>query len=243
MRISVSFASLVLVLGMAGFAPPPSLSVPFVGCASDGQDNPLPPPTGKAVKVEIDQALASQLAWYKADGAPGVLAPRGWTCFSTHGSLGASLFIAPTLPSGEEILHPWRGMDGPGIQLSVDFGGTAGRFGVARLIARYFPERIAFTQRVIEEGIEPARNFPAGYLPGDRIRRINPNLVEFDTPRGVEGQGTMSWLRVNNLAIHGAVKIEGADVEPETVQLSVRVQPAMADLVAPIIARFEHEDR
>src|ERR1700729_1277487 len=72
-------------------APAPSavVTVPFVGCASDGQMGPQKAPNGKNLAVAIPAAMANRLAYYKGENSSGVLAPRGWNCFSTYGSNGA----------------------------------------------------------------------------------------------------------------------------------------------------------
>ena len=66
--------------------------VPFVGCASDGQAGPQAAPAGPSKAVAVPAATAQRLAWYKAQYGPGVLAPRGWHCFSTYGSNAPHLF-------------------------------------------------------------------------------------------------------------------------------------------------------
>jgi hypothetical protein len=43
-----------------------SESVPFVGCASDGQLGPIAAPKGAAKTVGVDAATAAQLAYYQA---------------------------------------------------------------------------------------------------------------------------------------------------------------------------------
>ena len=72
------------------------VSVPFKGCASDGQMGPEEAPKGKSVSRPITAKAASQLAYYKSEnGDAGVLGPRGWYCFGTYGSGGDALYISP----------------------------------------------------------------------------------------------------------------------------------------------------
>ena len=80
---------------------------------------------------------------------------------------------------------------GPAVVLTDDFGGTSGRFDVAKIAARVFagPEK-AFVASVIAEGIEPKENFPAGPYPADKLTYKTPTLVEFATPAGKDGLGT-----------------------------------------------------
>src|ERR1039458_1109977 len=126
-------ASLVLCAGVAGTqttfaqakssgAPAQSaaVTVPFVGCASDGQGGPLKAPIGKSKVVAIPAAAALRLAYYKAEYSSGVLAPRGWNCFSTYGSNGASLFVSPDPMDSKTLLSlDWKGFTGPAVQISV----------------------------------------------------------------------------------------------------------------------------
>ena len=124
-----------------------TVTVPFVGCASDGQAGPQAAPSGKSLTVTIPAGVAQRLAYYKAEYSAGVLAPRGWHCFSTYGSNGASLFVSPEPMDSKTLLSlDWKGFTGPAIQISVSDGGTSGRFEVAKVIARVFPEYKAFAQ-------------------------------------------------------------------------------------------------
>lgn len=70
-------------------------SVPFVGCASDGQVGPRKAPHGKSKSMPLSPALANQLAYYQAEEGSGVLAPREWHCFSTYGSSAAHCLLHP----------------------------------------------------------------------------------------------------------------------------------------------------
>ena len=88
-------------------------SVPFVGCASDGQVGPRKAAHRKPKVLALSPELASQLAYYQAQEGSGVLAPRGWYCFSTYGSNGGSLFVAPQLIESK-LMFSENGRDFPG---------------------------------------------------------------------------------------------------------------------------------
>jgi hypothetical protein len=119
--------------------------IPFVGCASDGQAGPQAAPTGSSKTLAISAAGAERLAWYKALYGPGVLAPRGWHCFSIYGSDGSNLFVSPDAIDSKTLLSvDWKGFAGQVIEISVSSGGTSGRFEVAKVIARVFPAYKAF---------------------------------------------------------------------------------------------------
>jgi len=66
-----------------------SITVPFVGCRSDGQVGPVEAAKGTSPSLSITPKETQQLAYYSLETGLGVLAPRGWYCFGTYGS-GAS---------------------------------------------------------------------------------------------------------------------------------------------------------
>lgn len=215
--------------------------VPFVGCASDGQAGPQAAPTGQSKAVAISAASAQRLAWYKALYGPGVLAPRGWHCFSTYGSNGANLFISPGPIDAKTVLLPsdWKGFGGPAIQISIAEGGTSGRFDVAKVIARVFPAYKQFAQNVIAEGLEPASDFPFGPYPNDKLTDRGTNIVEFETPANTTGLGTDSRLLPSASPIDGVAIITGTDTD--LIQLSAQVSTKDRDLIPLIVQQVESD--
>jgi hypothetical protein len=195
--------------------------------------------------VPIEAKAVARLAYYKAEAEDGfgVLAPRGWYCFGTYGSNGANLYVSPNPIRGDDVLlgkDGWKGFAGPAVQLSVESGGTSGRFGVARMMARVFPNRHEFVERVIAEGIEPASDFPSGSYPKDRLTYRGKELVEFTTPAETEGLGTQSRLLKNREPIRGVAMLVG-DEEPDLVYLAVRLPAGMDDLVPVIVQQTERD--
>jgi hypothetical protein len=225
----------------AGMGKPGAMAqVPFVGCASDGQLGPVKAPTGSPVAVMVDADAAPRLAYYKAENGFGVLAPRGWHCFSTYGSDGSNLFVSLDPIDTTNLFSPdWKGLRGQAIQVSVSYGGTSGRFAVARTIARVFPDFKAFAQQVIAEGIEPASSFPSGPYPRDKLTYVDKKTVEFETPANTKGLGTDSRLQIDASPIQGVAVLFGSEMD--LVQLSVRVSEKDRDLVRPILLRIEGE--
>jgi hypothetical protein len=186
--------------------------------------------------------MAQRLAYYKAEGGFGVLAPRGWHCFSTYGSNGSNLYLSPVAMDGKEVLSSrWKGFSGQVIQVSASFGGTSGRFGVAGAIARVFPDRKQFVDDVISEGIEPASSFPSGPYPTDKLTYLSKNIVEFETPANSKGLGTDSMLLVNSSPVKGVAILFGE--EPNLVKAAVRLSPENPSLVHAIIRQLESEVR
>ena len=245
--------SLALCAGSAGFrlafaqakpsAPPTqktAVTVLFVGCASDGQGGPLKAPSGKSPAVAIPAGAAQRLAYYKAEYSPGVLAPRGWHCFSTYGSNGASLFVSPDPLDSKSLLSlDWKGFTGPAVEISVSSGGTSGRFEVAKIVARVFPDYKAFAQSVIAEGIEPASDFPFGPYPNDKLTYRSKSVVEFETPANTQGLGTDSRLEMNASPIDGVAIVAGADTDLTMVR--ARLSGPDRDLVQFIVKQVEIE--
>jgi hypothetical protein len=214
--------------------------VPFVGCASDGQAGPQKAPSGKSLRIAILIAAAQRLAWYKAQYGPGVLAPRGWHCFSTYGSDGSNLFVSPDAIDSKTLLSvDWKGFAGQAIQISDFSGGTSGRFEVAKVIARVFPAYKQFAQNVIAEGLEPASDFPSGPYANDKLTDRGTNIVEFETPANTAGLGTNSRLQANASPIDGVAIITGTDTD--LIQLSARVSQKDRDLIPLIVKQVESE--
>ncbi|MGB8028414.1 MAG: hypothetical protein WCF30_02010 [Terracidiphilus sp.] len=224
----------------ASQTPSTGVTVPFVGCASDGMAGPQPAPSGQSLPVAIPAAMAQRLAYYKAEYGPGALAPRGWNCFSSYGSDGSNLFVSPDpINTGALSSVDWKGFTGQVIEVSEMDGGTSGRFEVAKVIARVFPAYKTFAQNVIAEGIEPASDFPFGPYPSDKLTYRGTNIVEFETPANAQGLGTDSQLQMNASAIDGVAIIAGADTD--LVQLSARVRASDSDLIPAMVGQAEKE--
>jgi hypothetical protein len=214
--------------------------LPFVGCESDGQQGPFKAPAGQSKQLAIPAGAAQRLAYYTADERLGVLAPKGWHCFGTYGSSGTSLYVSPDPINVADLFSTnWKGFAGPVVQISYEYGGTSGRFGVAETIARVFPAHKAFVERVIAEGIEPASSFPFGPYPADTLKYRSENIVEFATPPRAEGLGTASRLQRNGSPIIGVAILVGG--EPNLLRLWVRLPLETNDLAQFIIQETEHE--
>jgi len=214
-------------------------TVPFVGCPSDGQIGPLNPPHGKPKHVILSPPIVAKLAYYKAENGNGILAPLGWQCFSTYGSNGTTLFIAPEqLNSGMFFSEKPHEFTGPVIQLSEMSGGTSGRFSVALSIARLFPAHRDFAIRVRNErlGLDTP---PRGPIPTDKLHYLSKETVEFLTPPNHAGEGTNSWLKESALPITGVVMITGSDTDCTT--LAIRLPSGLADLSSVITHQIEQE--
>jgi hypothetical protein len=236
LRLSSCAALVCAAFAFAPLATEAAQTVPFVGCASDGQQGPVAAPKGQPKAVNVEPAAAAKLAWYQAQYSAGALAPRGWKCFSFYGSSGVTLTIAP---SGklDDTSQP---IVGPAVTLADDLGGTSGRFDVAKVAARVFagPEK-AFVDSVIAEGVEPKADFPAGPYPADKLTYKTPTLIEFATPAGKDGLGAAAGLGASPLPVVGLAKLVGASDGPDLYLLAARLPTAQADLAAPIVSATE----
>lgn len=225
-----------LVLAASAAAAP--VTVPFIGCPSDGQLGPKPIPKAKRVPVRLSPDVAARLAIYGADHHSGVLAPRGWHCAYLYGSSGDFTVVASERITPQSLLDG-HAVRGPAIQVSTDEGGTSGRFGVARLIARYFPNHHDFVATVIAGGFGSAKDFPRGPFKDDQIVSRHRDFVEVVTSPGRKGLGTMSRLAPSDLPIHavGALYTEGDWLG---YVFAVRLPKDQEDLAPVILTWAEH---
>jgi hypothetical protein len=129
------------------------------------------------------------------------------------------------------------------IEITDQYGGTSGRFGVADMIARVFPAHRAFVDAVtdeeVREGIHPPSSFPSGPYPKDKLTYRSKDLVEYETSAETEGLGTQSRLLKNGDPICGVAMLVGQT--PDLVHLSVRLPLDVTDLAPLIIQQVERD--
>ncbi len=227
------FGGIILVV-WTGCAFAQSVSVPFVGCKSDGQLGPLDAPGGRSETVAIGRDAAQALAYYKAENGVGVLAPRGWHCFGTYGSAGDSLYVSPQPIESSKIFSEGPGFSGPGIQVSYLFGETSGRFAVAAIVARVFPAYKSYAVEVMKDASE---SFAFSPYPKDRLTYKSKTIVEYRTPAFAEGLGTRSWLPKNENPIDGVAMLVGDT--PDLVLVSIRLPSDLTEFTSTIIRQVE----
>jgi hypothetical protein len=212
-----------------------SLAVPtvaFVGCPADGQQGPQQPPTGAAVAVDLAPKLAAHLAYYKGDYGPGLFAPAGWHCRTWYGSAGAFTVVTPDVPpTSGDLAHT---LSGPGVEVEQKSGGTSGRFAVAEVSARFFPDLMRdFIRQVRDEKLTKDSAFDVRPYPDDVLYPISENMIEFLTPAGRSGFGT-EGLAKSDLPISGVVAIADPHGEPSLLVLRIRL-PARQDRLNEIL--------
>ena len=248
-KVSGQMRSILLatILAAASVSANAQGSVPYIGCPGDGQTGPYAAAKGFPKSVNLTPAVADQLAWYGYNGDAGsfgTIGPRGWNCFVTIGSGGWTLYIAPEPLDSKKVLEHrnWKGFSGPAIQLSGSDGETSGRFEVATVVARVFPEHRDYVRSIIAEGFGPASDYPFGPFPSDHLIYKGKNLVEFTTPAHQKGLGTMSWLLPSDQPITGfALLTIGPDIDTSLLHLSLRLPPSLSFLTATLVQQAEAE--
>jgi hypothetical protein len=215
------------------------LSVPFVGCRSDGQAGPNEAPKSTSTAVDLSPKEADGLAYYSVSSAPGsgVLGPRGWYCFGTYGSGGGSLFVSPEPFDTSDIFsRSWNGARRPAIVLNGNNGGGSGMSSVAPVIARVFP---AYKWYALSHEREFDQKLVFGPYPGDILSYKGDSVVEFTTPPQANGLGTQFSLKKNSSPIHGVAIIDHTSFD--LVVLSVRLPSNLARLASAIIRQLERD--
>jgi hypothetical protein len=162
---------------------------------------PVEAPKGTSVSLRIDPKAARGLAYFQAGMTNGVLGPRGWHCYGRYGSAGSTLFIMPTPVEGPELSG--KDVEGDAIELIFQNGETSGRFSVAGVIARVFPEYKDFVTRVNDEAGDLRQTYETGQYPRDKLTYKSQSVVAYRTPAGANGLGTYAGLKKNNTPIDG----------------------------------------
>jgi len=216
----------------------PGLRVPFVSCRSDGQAGPVEAPKEVEKVIRIDPSAGQKLAYYESSVAPGVLAPRGWSCFGAYGSGGSVFFVRPE-PFDENNPFPLSDITGPVVMIESTWGEGSGTIPVAQVIARVFPKRRAFVQGAIAGFDFLASEITYGPYPTDKLIYRSDDIVEYVTPANSTGLGTTNRVKPNNESIEGVAILQGAT--PDLLLLTVRLPPDMPELESQIIQQVEGE--
>lgn len=187
-----------------------AVSVPFVGCKSEGQAEILEAPKATVKLLPISREDAQVLAYYGSALGLGVLAPRGWYCLGIDGS-GGDLFVGPQPIDDRKIYtQENHGFDGPLIELSERHSDQYGdRLDKAQIIARVFPAYKALVADLLDGFDVPASLYPFGPYPTDRLTYKSKAVVEYVTPAQTEGLGTHSTLKKNGSPIEGVAILNG----------------------------------
>lgn len=231
--------ALLLAASATGFAPFGAVAadtapsqVPFVGCPSHGLAGPVAAPADAPQSIAAPAASARRLALYRGRSL-GVLAPRDWQCKAVYGAIGTTLLITPQALDWTE-LHT----DGPAIQAVFVVGDTGGRIESASIAARFFPELMRdYILRVSAHAMVPVdRLMAVTPYPEDRVKRLSPTLVQFETPANREGFGTDSLLNRSGQPVSGLVAINPSN--GDIYELFVRL-PASERRLEQTLLAFE----
>jgi hypothetical protein len=244
MTLGATWRLLAVTALLSGRAPAygQPVSIPFIGCPSFGQVDVSDAPKGTSQTITLSEQDGQALAYYKSADGISVLAPRGWHCQRVSGSGGADLYLSPMRIV--ESASGWEGLGGPAIEVNHISGENSGRYQIAELIARVFPEYRSFARQVWQDTDSP---FPSRPYPKDTLTYRSNTVVEYRTPAQTDGLGNFdSWLGKNDLPIVGAaiLLIDARDPigkVPHVVLLSVRF-PADLTRLAPTIIRYVERD-
>lgn len=204
MKIIVYLVMAIAAVGMNAACADNEVQVPFVGCPSDGQEGPQPPPTGAAHTIHISSKLPGPIAYYN-----GVFAPAGWHCLELYGSSGSVIIVsAKSIPSG----MPSGSFDAPVIELSWLSGETSGRFDVARFGWMLFPNLSKDVVKSVEdEGIVSKADIETPKYSKDDLTHLSTTLVRFETPANTKGLGSEGYVNVAQAPILGLVSWDDGD--------------------------------
>jgi hypothetical protein len=218
----------------AGDAPPLlSAQVPVVGCPVSGMADDEPPPTTPpSTRVLIPQGTAGSLAFFTTDpdARRGVLAPKSWSCHAQSGSDGDILHVVPP----DAVQDRQGGYRGPMVRRRFVDGSTSGRFEVARVAARLFPQARAFVERVRSENLDGPEPYAFSPWPADRIQRLSGSVVAYSTPGGAQGLGRSGKPPYGPEETTGVVMYDASGDEPSLVGIDVRLG-SRDDLLATAI--------
>jgi hypothetical protein len=238
MHFAMSAALFLACSAMASAAIPQiQQRVGAVGCPANDQMGPARLQAGESMPAPVEQRMAEQIAYFKAEGSPGVYAPKGWSCRAWYGSNGSVLVVTPKRI--EPPYFPLPMITGPAVMIETWDGGTSGRFHVAIVAAQLFPLLGSeFITRVRQEHLIADSSFDAEPYPDDQLRYLSDRLVEYTTPPNRTGLGTDGLFEMSNLPVRGLTIL---NLEAEVNSLTeVRVKmPAGLNSVAQAIVQLE----
>lgn len=216
-------------------AGPVAAAPAFVGCPSDGQMGPVAAPKRAPKGV----AVPAGLALYGSDGLL-TAAPAGWHCACVYGSNGALLIVVPGRIAPNDLIGTDTTITGPVVMVRRINGGTSGRFEAADVAAQVFPSAAKFVEDIRREAAEIEVTLPTGPVATDTITRRSAELVEYTTPAGRTGLGTVAPVAAAGRPIRGAAVLLPAQ-DMDVVQLVVRLDTAAEPLGGAIVEAFERD--
>jgi len=208
--------------------------VAAVDCPANDQMGPARLQTGESMPAPVEQRLTEQIAYFKAEGSPGVYAPKAWSCRAWYGSNGSVLVVTPKRI--EPPYFPLPMLTGPAVMIETWDGGTSGRFHVAIVAAQLFPLLGSeFITRVRQEHLIADSLFDVEPYPDDQLRYLSDRFVEYTTPPNRTGLGTDGMFEVSNLPVRGLTILNlEAEVNSMT-EIRVRLPVALHSVAEAIV--------
>jgi len=211
--------------------------VEFIGCPADGQDGYLVPPHGSPVVLPVAVTVPAPIAYYKSSQGPGAFAPAGWHCFEIYGSSGGMLLITQDVQS--DLLHQKQTVSADAVEVSLDVGGTSGRFEVARIAHMYFRNVAkSFIHKIVTEDKElpAASTIAQEKYASDHLTYRSSTVVEVYTPPKARGFGTERNLTPTSTAIRSLAILSTVEPEwPNLCVIRVRLGPKALPLISALL--------
>jgi hypothetical protein len=235
-RRCAGFWLAVLMGSLAGV--PAVAGVPFAGCAGDGQTGPFPAPARIEHVPAVPAEWVGSLAYYAASEKVGVLAPRGWHCFELYGSGGVALYVTPYQYDPVVLSDIAFTISGPAVVWGLDNASNSGRFEVARVIHRLFPDYEWFRRDLMRSENWPFSEFAPDPTHYGRVLRRSDTVVEYRMAGGWVGQGATWKLRPDGPQVFGAAVLQPKS-DMNLLRIAVRLPPDLQPLARTIVRSFE----
>jgi hypothetical protein len=242
--IRASRTSLPVCLGLAwsmaasgtvwAAAAPSQARAPTINCVGNDQVDSSQAQKGASVPIPVEQSIADQMAYYKAEHGTGIFAPRGWYCRAWNGSNGSFLAVTPKpIPPP---YFPLPSIGGPAVTIATWDGESSGRVRVAVVASQLFSVvGSEFVARVRQEHLISDSAFDPESFPDDQLQYLSDRFVEYTTPANRAGIGTDGMLDMSNLPIRGLTILNLVEDANSLIEVRVRLPPNLSSLTEPIL--------
>jgi hypothetical protein len=102
-----------------------------------------------------------------------------------------------------------------------------------------FPSRLSFVRRVVEDYETPESDFRFGPYATDMLTYRSNSVVEYVTPAGAEGLGTMLGMKTSDRPTQGVAILTGET--PDLLHLVVRMPDDLSRSTPVIVLQFERD--
>jgi hypothetical protein len=233
-------ACLGLAWALAGLAAVSAVSAPnqsrtpTINCVGNDQVDSSQTQKGASVPIPVEQSVADQMTYYKAEHGSGIFAPKGWYCRAWNGSNGSFLAVTPKpIPPP---YFPLPSIGGPAVTIATWDGESSGRVRVAVVASQLFSVAGGeFVARVRQEHLISDSAFEPESYPDDQLQYLSDRFVEYTTPANHTGLGTDGMLDMSNLPVRGLTILNLVDDANSLIEVRVRLPPNLASLTEPIL--------